>query len=248
MNKQSKRTLWEGIFLLILLTGVLVVYLNWTYARVQSDRAQITISNYSVGTDYAGIITKQYVVTGDNVQPGQPLFKLKSDQLAQDLASGRTNTSSLIYPLDDSGQMVITASKTGTVSHIDASQGSFIAADKQIATIADTSTLGVTADFTLGKSETSQLAPSSQIIVTLLSHQQVSGRITSILQSSKNGKRVTTIEATLTPSSASSLISAGSGTNATLVLNRTTYYSRLLAATQNLLSQVSHWSWPHVKI
>ena len=237
MNKQSKRTLREGTVFLILLAGVLVVYLNWTYARAHSNRAQIIMSNYALGTEYAGIITKQYVVAGDSVRQGQPLFKLKSDELTQQLKNGRTTPSSLIYPLGDDGQMIITASKAGTVSQVDASQGSFVAAGKQIATIADTSTLGVTADFSLNKTELSRLTPATPVSITLPSRQRIFGRITTVVQSSQNGKQVTTIQAALPPGSVDSLTSAGSQVEATIVLDQATYYSRLLGYTQSLLSR-----------
>jgi multidrug efflux pump subunit AcrA (membrane-fusion protein) len=89
MNKQPKRTLIEGWVFLTLLAGVLVVYLNWTYARAESNQAHIIISNYEVGTNYAGLITQQYVQVGDTVRAGEPLFELKSDELTQQLGSGQ---------------------------------------------------------------------------------------------------------------------------------------------------------------
>lgn len=237
MNKQAKRTLTEGIILLTLLAATLVVYLNWTYARAHSNRAQIIMSSYALGTEYAGLITKQYVVAGDTVHQGQPLFKLKSDELTQQIASGHTVSANLIYPLGDDGQMVITASKAGVVNQVDASQGSFVAAGKQIATIADTATLGITADFSLNKSELGRLTPNSPLMVSLPSRVDVNGRITSVVQSTKDGKQVTTIRAALPTGAVDSLMSAGAQVDVTLVLDQSTYYGRLLGYTQSLLSR-----------
>ena len=237
MNKQSKRTFGEGIVFLALVAASLVVYLNWSYASVKSNRAQITLSNYAVGTEYAGVITKQFVTAGTIVKAGDKLFMLKSDELTQQLKSGQTTAASLVYPLSEDGEMIIVATKAGTVSHIDAQQGSFVAAGKQIATVADTSTLGLTADFSLNKSELGRLTPGTPFVVTLPSRQKVSARIYSVVQSSQAGKPIVTIQGTMTPDSVGTLTSAGTQVDAALILDQSTYYVKLLGYTQSLLAR-----------
>lgn len=237
MNKQSKRTLRAGIVLLTLLTAVLVTYLNWAYAKSHSNRAQITISTYQVGTNYAGLVTRQYVTEGDIVRQGQPLFKLKSDELTKQIKGGQVTAQSLIYPLGDDGQLTILAGKAGKVGRIDATQGSFVGADKPIATISDTSTLGVTADFTLNKSELANLTATTPLIVTLGAHQKVGARITSIVQSAQDGRQITTVQAKVDPDMIDSIASIGTQVDATLVLDQATLYNRLLGYTQRLLGR-----------
>jgi hypothetical protein len=237
MNKQPKRTLIEGWVFLTLLAGVLVVYLNWTYARAESNQAHIIISNYEVGTNYAGLITQQYVQVGDTVRAGEPLFELKSDELTQQLGSGQVTANRLIYPLTTDGQLKIIASKAGIVTRIDAVQGSFVDADNEIALVADSSTLGVTADFTLNRTEVSQLTTSTPLIITLPSHQRVLARISTIVETSQNGRLVTTVQAAFAPGVESAASVAGSRVDATLTLNQSTYYGQLLGFSQNLLSR-----------
>lgn len=237
MNKHAKRSLAAGIMFLALFSAVLVVYLNWTYSRVSSNRGQVTVATYAVGTEYPGVITQQYVAAGSTVQAGQPLFKLKSDELNQKVKSGQVDPLSLNYQLGRDGQLTITASKAGVVSHIDAIQGSFVTADKQIATIADSSTLGVTADFTLSARELGQLRPDTQLVVTLPSHRRVPVHITSVLESSQNGRTVATIQAPMPAGATGPFDTAGSPVKATLVLNQSTYYHQLLSYFQSLLAR-----------
>jgi multidrug efflux pump subunit AcrA (membrane-fusion protein) len=237
MNKQSKRSLAAGIVLLTLTSAVLVVYLNWSYSRVASNRGQITVSTYAVGTEYPGVITQQYVAVGSVVHAGESLFKLKSDELSAEVKDGQVDASSLTYALGKDDQMTITASKAGVVSQVSATQGSFVTADKQIAAIADSSTLGVTADFTLSTRELGQVTPSTLAIVKLPSGRQISARITSMLQSNQSGRTVTTVQASLPAGSVGPLDSAGTPVNVALVLNQSTYYHQLLGYTQSLMAR-----------
>jgi multidrug resistance efflux pump len=225
------------MFLLGLLAAMLVVYLNWSYARAHAGRAQVTIANYVVGTEYAGVITKQYVAPGSEVKAGTPLFNLKSDELTEQLGSGHVTPARLSHPLSEDGQMIITAAKAGIVHKVDPLQGSFVPAGRQLATVADTSTWGVTADFTLHKSALGRLTTSTPLEITLPSGQRVTGRIVSIVQSTKNDRQVTTVQASITPDADSGLVLAGTQVDASLVLDQTTYYSRLLSLTENWLSR-----------
>jgi hypothetical protein len=139
--------------------------------------------------------------------------------------------------LTTDGQLKIIASKAGIVTRIDAVQGSFVDADNEIALVADSSTLGVTADFTLNRTEVSQLTTSTPLIITLPSHQRVLARISTIVETSQNGRLVTTVQAAFAPGVESAASVAGSRVDATLTLNQSTYYGQLLGFSQNLLSR-----------
>lgn len=237
MNRSSKRALVEVLILLGLAAASLVVYMNWVYASIRSNRAQITINTYAVGTEYAGVLTKQFVTVGQAVKPGDALFQLKSDELTSRLASGQVTPAGLTNPLTPDGQITILASKAGTVRKIDSVQGSFVPANQQLATVADAATWGVTGDFTLGKSELGRLTPQAPISIELPSGERIAGRITSITQSTQAGRQVTTVQASLPPQAAGDLSTVGVQVDATITLEPATYYSRLVEYTGTLLDR-----------
>lgn len=237
MNRLAKRALIEVFLLLGLITGALVVYLNWAYASAHSNRAQITINTYIVGTEFAGVITKQFVTVGQTVRPGDALFQVKSDELTSRLAAGQITPTKLSNPLTSDGQITVVASKAGTVRTIKSTQGSFVPANQELATVADAATWGVTADFTLGKSELGRLTSQSPITVVLPSGEQVGGRITSITQSMQSGKQITTVQAALPLGPTTDLSAVGGQVDARVSIERTTMYHQLVQATGRLLDR-----------
>jgi multidrug resistance efflux pump len=236
MYGKTKLALTGGFFVLALMGAALVVYLNWSYASTESNRAQLTQQTYTVGTNYAGIITKQNVSVGDAVVEGQTLFEVKSDELTQQLLTTKSLRNSLTYPLGADGQILVTASRPGVIKEIDYNRGSFVAAYKQLATVADTTTIGVTADFTVNKAQLNQLSAATPMNIFLPSGKVLTGRIASISNSVKDSKSVTTVKASL-PSGAGAELYAASGTAVTvkLIFDQQTWYSQIKTYARRLL-------------
>jgi multidrug resistance efflux pump len=238
MNAKTKLALIGGFSVLGLIAGALIIYLNWTYAATESNRAQLTLQTYTVGTSYAGIITKQTVSVGDSVVEGQTLFEIKSDELTQQLLSTKALRSNLMYPLGSDGQILVTASRPGVVRQIDYNQGSFVGAYKQLASIADTTTIGVAADFTVNKSQLNRLTAATPVRITLPSGKALTGRITSISQSIKDNQSVTTVKASL-PVDAGAQLYAASGTavSVKLTFDQHSWYSQIKDYARGLLAR-----------
>jgi multidrug resistance efflux pump len=198
MNFKSRVKLFFSIIAVLLLCGGLVLHVNYSEARVGSNSASLHLNSYAVGTEYNGVITKQYVAVNDHVAKGEPLFELKSDVLNQAITSGQIRLASLSYKLDPAtGALVFTAQRSGVVTQLNYTQGSFVSAGKVIAMIADTSDATLSANFYLSGPEYNRLSPATPAIIHFPGGKQVTARVAGITQFSQNGRTVTTVKVTL---------------------------------------------------
>lgn len=212
----------------------LVVYENNTIARVGASSANLIAPSYSVGSEYAGTITHQYVNTGDAVKYGQRLFELKSDQLTAALTSRQLKEEDLITKLASDGGIILVAQHEGIISEIDYLEGSFVGPGKTVAMIKGVSGVTVRASFELSDPQYSKLLPNTPMQVRFAG-QIVTAKVSGISQQSINGHTFTVVTAAMPVLATSQTVySAGTPVNAYLILDTNTLYQRLREAAKNI--------------
>jgi hypothetical protein len=167
MTGQAKKRLIIGLIFLGVLCFALFLYFNSTQAEVTSSGAHLSTETYDVGTSYSGQVTKAFVSVGDQVGPGDKMCLIKSAQLQSALEQPGASASQLGISLNSQGEIVIKASKPGTVQDVKTSQGSFVAADSVLATVAQAKNLQAVAHFNLSPDQYSKIDKKTRLVITL---------------------------------------------------------------------------------
>jgi multidrug resistance efflux pump len=155
-----------GCLLVIAFVGMLFVRLNYTMSRVHSQSAKLRADTYAVGTEYSGTVLKQYINEGSAVTAGQELFVIQSTVLASDLLTQQVSKSGLAFQLDANNNIILVANEDGVVTNIAYLQGSFVPANKEIATIAKANSLYIEATLQLTPSDYSRIRSGNVVDVT----------------------------------------------------------------------------------
>jgi multidrug resistance efflux pump len=238
MNKRSRRSLLLAIVGMTIVGAFLVIYFNYAQAVVGSQNANLAANSYTVGTDYTGIITQQFVHPGQQVHPGQKLFYIKSAALIQSLQSHTISTDQLLYSLTRDDQIIIQASKPGLVQTIDYTLGSFVPANKEIATIVDTSSTQVNATFKLNPRQYKQIGSNTQLTIILPDNSRLYAPVSNITITPENGSILTTVQGTVHAGSGLSRLTSIQGTPVTvsMQLSNNLLWNRLV----NELTHLRH--------
>lgn len=177
MTWTARARLFGGMLVVLVVVAVCTLVFTQRQARAVSTTADITAEAYPVGTDYGGIITQQYVHQGDTVATGEPLFKVQSLRLQQDIASGQVSTASAAYPVSADGTATVLASVAGTVASVDVQQGAFAQAGAVLAKIDRSGTLSVTAQYSLTPGDYSRIVGGATVDILLPDGRTVTGRV-----------------------------------------------------------------------
>ena len=227
-NAKSRIKLFIGILFVTALCFSLAIYTDNQAAKIGSNSAELQMESYAVGSEYSGIITKQYVNTGDHVTQGSTLFELSNDVLKQQLKNGDVKAEDLSYKISTTNTLLLVASHDGTVGKINFLQGSFVTAGDIIATISDTKQAVINAEYYLSNPQYAQLNPRTPVSVILAGNARSTGTITSINQSSHEGKTLTTIKIAIDKLDDGQVVYDNSSpVYAELTLNTNTLYQRL---------------------
>lgn len=228
MNKVSKIALFFGVLLLGLVMTGLVIYVEYDHSRALSQEASITAQSYSVGIDYSGLVSKQFVQEGDRVEAGQDLFYIQSNVLKQSMQELNLKEEDLLYKLNDKDEIVLTAAKNGVVSKIDYTQGSFVPANKEIAQIMSSDVVFADATFRMPERDFARIKKDTVMEVSLPNGTISKGKVSSIkVQSQKQSEVTSTVQAQLKDVDASSFISStATPVQAKLILNPDSFYTK----------------------
>lgn len=198
MNKRAKFQLMTGLILTLLLCGGLFLYRDSRNTHPQSASATLKANTKTIGTDYAGQITREFVHKGDHVKTGDTLYYIKSPTLIQAINSGLITTKDLPFRLTDTNEMIITATSNGYITAAPYTLGSYVRAASELATITNDETATVTANFTMSKPQYSKLTSSTPLKIALPDGRNIDGDITDITLGSQTKPYLVTIVATTT--------------------------------------------------
>jgi multidrug efflux pump subunit AcrA (membrane-fusion protein) len=236
LKKLSK--LFLGIVIVGIVCFGLVVYENSYLASIGAHSVSVVLPTYNVGTEYNGVVTKQFVNLGSSVKSGQQMFEIKSDELSADLSSGTLTESNLTYKQATDGGFIITAGQAGVVTQLPALEGSFVNAGGSLATITATKGATIKADFELSSPQYSKVTPETPVQVSL-GGSVFTATITGITQQSVDGSTQTIIAASL-PSlgQTQTVYASGTPASAKLVLSNHTLYDRMVGYMQSHKSSI----------
>jgi multidrug resistance efflux pump len=226
VNKKARRTLIVWLVVLVIVAASLVMYSNYSSAHVNAQGATVQAATYSVGTEFSGVITQQFVQAGDAVTAGEPLFYLKSSDLTSALAQGQITKGDLTSQLTSDGQLIITAAKAGRVQQIDYSLGSFVSADKNIATLTDASTLQVDGSFKMTSRQFGQVSDSTPMQVTLANGFKLTTNVSEVNILEQGAVLSVDVSANISNNSTNNELQAGNSSpaSATIELNNSTLW------------------------
>ncbi len=210
-----------GLVVVVALVATFTLVFNQRQQQATSTSATIGADSYPVGTDYGGIVTRQYVQAGDSVTKGEKLFDVQSLRLQQDVAAGLVSATSSAYPVSRDGTATLVATVSGRIATIDVEQGAFAQAGAVLAHIDRTGSLYVRADFTLTARDYARISDGAAVQVLLPNQRAVQGKVGTIEVQTVNGSAQSTIHVVstqLVEGSDNGLVSPGTPVVATLQL------------------------------
>ena len=221
MTWANRLKLLLGLIVVVALVATFTLVFNQRQQRATSTSASIGAESYPVGTDYGGIVTRQYVKAGDTVEQGQKLFDVQSLRLQQDVAAGLVTATSAAYPVSRDGTATLVATVSGRISSIIVEQGAFAQAGAVLAHIDRAGTLYVTADFTLTARDYARISDGAAVQILLPNQRTLQGKVGRIEVQTVNGSAQSTIHVVsgqLVEGSDNGLVSPGTPVVATLHL------------------------------
>jgi len=219
----NRLKLFGGLLAVVALVGAFTLVFNQRQNEVQSTSASITADSYTVGTDYGGTVTKQYVHTGDRVKPGQKLFKVRSLSLLQALDRNPVSFSTATYSVKRDGTMTFKATVAGTVGKVGTKQDDYVQPGEDLATIYKAGTLYALADYTLTPRDYERLGNGAAVDLVLPNRQVLPGTVEGITVRTTNGQAQTEVKVTsarLVEGGDSGLITPGAPLAATVHLRQ----------------------------
>lgn len=233
MSWANRLRLFFGLIFVGLVLFGLLLALNFSLSNIGSRTAQLQADTFTVGTDYSGIITKQYVTQGQHVSAGQSLFLIKSSLLSSEIASGTLDKSDLAYSIDDQNQITLKATNPGTISDISYLEGAFVPANKEVATVTRDNSFYVEAKFELSPPDYARIHNGDLLTVTLPNNQKVDATVFDVSVESADNDVQTVIKARV-KDLRSSTFTIGTPVSSELHLSGKTLYDSTKESLQKL--------------
>jgi multidrug resistance efflux pump len=221
MTWTNRLKLTAGLLLVLVLVASGTLLFTQRQQRALSATAMIVAESYPVGTDYGGIVTRQYVDVGDEVDEGDPLFDVHSLQLRRDIASGYVVDPAVMAGLDQDGTSTVVATVDGTIASIVVPQGGFAQAGGVIAAVDRAESLSVEAEFVLSARDYGRLAEGAEAELLLPSQESLTGTVSRIEVDTVDGQALSTVRIesdALTTASATGLFQPGTPVSVTILL------------------------------
>ncbi|MEN0129120.1 MAG: HlyD family efflux transporter periplasmic adaptor subunit [Brevundimonas sp.] len=237
MTWAGRFRLLAGLLVVLLITAFATYKLNESRGIATSASAQILGKSYNVGTPYAGLVVRQGVEVGDTVRKGQTLFVIDAASLHADNAPGVPETTHL----DDEGRLVVTASGPGVVTALTATEGTFVQAAADLATVQRSGTLYVQAEYTLSAKEYARVPDAAAVTITLPNQRALAGHVDRVQVETVDGKAqavLTVVSDGLVQGDQDGLVSAGTPVVATLHLRNDGIVTTVSRAVKDSIADV----------
>lgn len=221
MTWRNRFRLWIGLMLVVAVVSALTLVVNQRSRQAYSANAQVAAERSTVGSEYGGVVVRQYAEAGDEVELGQELFTLSSLDLQRDLANGLEPVSTHSYRIDATrGRVTFLAPMAGTLTDLKAEQGTFLAAG-DMATVTAGGTQFVTAEFRLTPDQYGRIRIGGPARIELPTRTRMSATVSDVSVQTSQGVAVTTVDLSvprLESESLNSLNQPGSPVSVTLTL------------------------------
>ena len=167
MNWRNRVKMSFGILIVLILLAILTIKLTNSLDNINSQSAKLQSDSYSIGSNYSGLMLKQYVQVGQYVTLGQPLFDIKSDLTNLTNNNFTIGSSNIAYSISPSGDIILKATGNGTISQVNYIEGSFVPAGQIVANITKANSLYVQAEYILSPPDYARLKIGDVTLVTL---------------------------------------------------------------------------------
>lgn len=197
MTWTNRLRLTLSILLSLVLIFLLTIIFNQRQHTIQSSSATIIAPRVEVASNYGGIITTSYVKVGQKVKTGDVLFDVTSVSLQQDLANRVKVVSTDALAIDAAkGILTYKATTSGTVTQVNAQEGSYLSATQPLAVITSDTGRVVEAQFLLTPREYALVEKGAAVTVRLPDNSSISGVVDSALVATQQGQAVVTLRIT----------------------------------------------------
>ncbi len=231
MKFATRLKLILGIITISIICAGLFVYLDYSMSRASSVEAQLQSDSYTVGIDYSGVLTKEYVDEGSFVKTNDPLFELRSQTLSDAIRNNDVAKASLLYSLTDNGRVLISAAAPGQVQTISFREGAFVPANSQIAEINSEDKLYISATYRLSPPDYARLNKNSKVKIVFPDNTVVDGAVYDISLDTIDKQILTTIRARFDRARVNTnTFSVGSPVETSLYLDNKTWYNKLMVS------------------
>jgi multidrug resistance efflux pump len=197
MTWGNRLRLTVGFIGVLLLVAACTLVFNQRRTEVTSTSASVQAQEYSVGTDYGGTVTKEFVQEGDRVRVGDRLFQVQSLQLQQAIDKGLVSRAGATeaYSLGADGLMTFTAAVAGTMADIGVKTGGFVQAGTELGTIDKADSLFVSSNFVLTPRDYERIRDGAEVDVELPNDHVLRGHVRKVaVQTNEDGNAKTTVE------------------------------------------------------
>ena len=211
-----------GLFLVLVMVAAGTLLFTQRQNRAQSASATILAESFPVGTDYGGIVTRQYVDVGEEVDAGDRLFDVHSLQLRRDIASGYVSDPTVLAGITEDGTSTVVATVDGTIESVDVPQGGFATAGGVIATLDRAESLYIEAEFILSARDYARIAEGAEAEVLLPNQDVLTGAVTRIDVDTLDGQARSTVRiqsVRLTEATANGLFQPGTPVSVSIQLH-----------------------------
>ncbi|MCU1416922.1 MAG: biotin attachment protein [Schumannella sp.] len=232
MTWRNRFRMFFGLIFVVVLVAGLTLVMSQRKGETTSESASVVAEAYPVGTDYPGAVVEQFVEEGDQVAVGDPIAKVQSNALMQDLDDGVDVATSDVYDVSSDGTLTVKSSVNGVIDSIDVRQGGYAAAGSTIATVWSTDKLYVEAEYLLDPTDYGRIEKGALVSVDLPDTQRVEGTVTSVDVTTNDGVAVTTVRVdskSLISGDQDGLMAPGTPVVATLQLRNDDALARLIA-------------------
>ncbi|MCU1544495.1 MAG: biotin attachment protein [Microbacteriaceae bacterium] len=241
MTWKNRIKLFVGFVAVLTVVASLTVVFNQRQSQVPSNSASIEAKRYPVGIDYGGTVTTTEVENGERVAVGDTLFTLQSPSLQSDLAKGLFKPKTISYSVEGDGTITLTAAVAGTVSEISTEAGSFVQAGQVLATIDESGSLFVTAQYVLSARDYARIEEGAPVNILLPNQQVVSGSVSSIDVETAEGEAESTVLVTsngLVDGAFNGLVKRGTPVSATLSLRDDGVFAGVQDGVQDFMRKI----------
>jgi multidrug resistance efflux pump len=241
MTWKNRVKLFTGFIAVLVIVAGLTVVFNQRQSQVPSSSASIEAKRYPVGIDYGGTVTTTDVENGDRVAVGDTLFTLQSPSLESDLAKGLFKPKTVSYTVEDDGTITLTAAVAGTVSDVSTESGSFVQAGQVLATIDESGSLFVSAEYVLSARDYARIEEGASVDILLPNQKTVRGSVSSIDVETAEGEAESTILVTsngLVDGAFNGLVKRGTPVTATLDLRDDGVFAGVQDGVQDFMRKI----------
>lgn len=180
MNFLTRIKYLLGVLAVAGAVAALTLHMNNRISTVQDVSATVRSQEYEVGSAYSGVVVGHYVDVGDQVDAGDEMFVVKSNQLARDIANDAVDPKKSPFDIRDGNKLILRATSPGKVVGARPLQGAFVTANTTLARVQVQGSGFVQADFRLTPKEYALMRRADHATITFPNQRQIDARITQI--------------------------------------------------------------------